>query len=96
MKKGCKYCYTCVSPDFVNKVDIHKKVLFQKNIHGFSKSISTAGRPAVEKNPPKFRPDGRPAVENEKVIFFQKIKKIFFSLKDMIKRILLMTFSDYL
>ena len=49
-------------------------------------------RPQVEKNPPKFRP----AVENEKMIFFQKIKKIFFSLKDMIKRILLMTFSDYL
>ena len=53
-------------------------------------------RPPVEKNPPKFRPNGRPAVENEKVIFFQKIKKIFFSLKDMIKRILLMTFSEYL
>ena len=34
-------------------------------------------RPPVEKNPPKFRPNGRPAVENEKTIFFKNQKKIF-------------------
>ena len=57
-------------------------------------------RPAVEENPLKFSDRrstaGQPAVENEKMIFFQKNKKMFFSLKDMIKRILLMTFSEYL
>ena len=59
---------------------------FQKNKHGFSKSISTGGRT-------KFRSNSDRRSKMKKW-FFSKIQ--FFSLKDMIKRILLMTFSEYL